>query len=82
MESYLDKLEATASLCNDLGCGITVNIQCTREKFKLLWEEIEDEYDFTVVEDVKVTQEKIPNQLSNLYVVRLHKQLFTFHIKD
>lgn len=80
--THLDKLEATASLFTDFECTMSVQIECTRLHFESLKAEIEDEYDLSQVEDVRISQEKIPNQLSNIYGVRLHKTLFLFHIKD
>lgn len=82
MTNYLDRFEAISSLVSDFDCQISVNIHCTRKKFNMLLAEIEDEYDLSLVEDVKVTTEKIPNQLSNIHVVNLHGQLILFHIKD
>lgn len=78
----LDKLEVTANLCSELESGISVQIQCSRSKFDEIAKEIHDEYDLSVVEDVKISQEKIPNQLSNIYGVLLHGVRFLFHIKD
>lgn len=80
--SPLDKLEVTANLCSELESGISVQIQCSRSKFDALVEEIHEEYDLKVVDDVKISQEKIPEQLSNIYGVMLHGVKFLFHIKD
>lgn len=82
MKGYLDRFEAISSLVTDFECQMSVNIHCTREKFLELTAEIEDEYDLSLVEDVKITTEKIPNQLSNIHVVNLHGQHILFHIKD
>lgn len=78
----LDKLEVTASLFTELEHGTSVQIQCSREKFESLKAEILDEYDLKVVDDIKISEEKIPNQLSNIYGVLLHNVKFLFHIKD
>ncbi len=80
--SPLDKLEVTANLCSELESGISVQIQCSRSKFNALVDEIHEEYDLSVVQDVRISEEKIPEQLSNMYGVMLHGTLFLFHIKD
>lgn len=82
MESYLDKLEELNNVCCGSGVTVKVHIECSRDYFDNLCSEIEDEYDLSKVEDVAISPERIPNQLSNIYGVLLHKQLFTFHIKD
>jgi hypothetical protein len=82
MISYLDKLEVTANLCSELESGISVQIQCSREKYEALVNEIKEEYNLDVADDVKISREKIDNQLSNIYGIRLHQTLFLFHIKD
>lgn len=79
--TVLDKLEATASLHKDLGASMSVQIDCTRLKFEQLKAEIEEEYN-SGVEDVRISPEPIPNQLSNIYGVLLHGTTFIFHIKD
>lgn len=82
MKGYLDNLEATASLFADLECSMSVQIECTRERFNSLKSEIEEEYDLSQVDDVRISTEKIENQLSNIYGVMLHGTKFLFHIKD
>lgn len=82
MTSLLDKLEVTSSLMQDLGCQTTVQIECCRSKFDQIKKELEEEYDLSVVEDVKLTKEKIDNQLSNIYGLKLHGVLYTITIKD
>lgn len=80
--SYLDKLEEFYNVCCGSEVTVKVHIECTRDYFNNLCVEIEDEYDLKTVEDVRISPERIPNQLSNIYGVMLHKQLFMFHIKD
>lgn len=82
MTNYLDRFEAISSLVTDFECSMSVNIHCTRLKYEQLTAEIEDEYDLSLVEDISITTEKIPNQLSNIHVVNLHGQKIIFHIKD
>lgn len=78
----LDKLEAMSSLHKDLGASMSIQIDCSRDKFNELKAQIEEEYDISVVEDVRISAEPIPNQLSNMYGVLLHGVTYIFHIKD
>lgn len=78
----LDRLETITGLKDDPEFNIEATIHCSRAKFNELCEEIRDEYDLEVVEDVRISQEKIDNQLSNIYGVMLHGFKYLFHIKD
>jgi len=78
----LDKLESLTAIKDDPEFHIDATIHCSRSKFEALCEEIRDEYDLEVVEDVRLSQEKIENQLSNIYGVMLHGYRYLFHIKD
>lgn len=82
MNSPLDKLEVITGLKDDPDFNIEAIIHCSRTKFEALCEEIKEEYDLSVVEDVAISQERIENQLSNIYGVMLHGVRYLFHIKD
>lgn len=78
----LDKLETLIGLKGDPEFNIDVTIHCSRTRFNELWQEITDEYDLSIADDIKVTEEHIQNQLSNIYAIMLHGQKYLFHIKD
>lgn len=78
--SPLDNLEYTARGLQEFGGKVSASIELTREAFNVLAKEIEEEYDFTTVKDVKIVPE--PNVLSGYYGVLLHGVRFTFYIKD
>ncbi len=79
--SILDAVEATAQGLQEFD-RTTCFIECSRDKFAQLSAEIEEEYDLTVVEDVKMTKEKLPDQLSNVHTILLHGVRFVIHVKD